>query len=89
MLRISMGKGDAAVAPPLGGTGAAVGDSAGATDAEARDDEAMAPSAATLSRDMATSTHVGEVRRAARRRSAPLCARLSRMLARAPVAPGW
>jgi len=33
----------------------------------------MAPSVATLSRDMATSTHIGEVRRAARRRSLRAC----------------
>ena len=50
---------------PLGGTRAAVDDGAGVADAEARDDEAVAPSAATLSHDMATSTHVGEVRCAA------------------------
>ena len=70
---IPMGKGDPAVAPPLGGTRAAVDDDADAADAEARDDEAVAPSAATLSRDMATTTHVGEERRAARRRSARAC----------------
>ena len=68
-----MGKGDVAVAPPLGGTRAVFGDGTGTADAEARDDEAVAPSAATLSHDMATSTHVGEVRRAARRRSARAC----------------
>ena len=62
-----MGKGDAAVAPPLGGTRAAVDDGASVAGAEARDDEAVAPSTATLSRDMATSTHVGEMRRAALR----------------------
>jgi len=72
-LCIPMGKGDATVAPPLGGNRTAVDDDAGAADAEARDDEAVAPSAAMLSRDMATSTHVGEVRRAARRRSARAC----------------
>ena len=72
-LRIPMGKGDAAVAPPLVGTRAAVNDGASAADAEARDDKAVAPSAATLSRDMATSSHIGEVRRAARRRSARAC----------------
>ena len=66
---IPTGKGNGAVAPPLGGTGAAVDDGAGADDAGARDDEAVAPSAATLSCDMATSTHMGELRRAARRRS--------------------
>ena len=72
-MRIPMGKGDAAAAPPLGGTRAVVDDGAGAADAEARDDEAVAPSAATLSRDMATSTHVGMLRRAARRRSIRAC----------------
>ena len=72
-MHIPMGKGDVALVPPLGGTRAAVDDDAGAADAEARDDEAVAPSAATLSRDMATSTHVGEVSRAARRRSARAC----------------
>ena len=68
-----MGKGNAAVAPPLVGTRAVVDDGVGAADAEARDDEAMAPSAATLSRDIVVSTHVGELRRAARRRSARTC----------------
>ena len=63
-----MGKGDAAVAPPLGGTRAAVDDGAGVADTEAHDDEA-----ATLSCDMATSIHVGELRRAARRRSTRAC----------------
>ena len=58
---------------PLGGTRAAVDDGAGVADAETRDDEAVAPSTATLSRDMATSTHVGELRRAARRRSTRAC----------------
>ena len=48
---------------------AAVDDGVGAADAEARDDEAVAPSVAMLSRDMATSTRMGELRRAARRRS--------------------
>ena len=72
-LRIMKGKGDGAVAPPLGGTGAAVDDGAGVDDAEARDDEAVASSAATLSCDMATSTHVGELRRAAWRRSTRAC----------------
>ena len=66
---IPKGKGDGAVAPPLGGTKAAVDDGAGVDDAEARDDEAVAPSVAKLSCDMATSTHVGELRRAALRRS--------------------
>ena len=72
-LRIPKEKGDGAVAPSLGGTGAAVDGGAGADGAGARDDEAVAPSAATLSHDMATSTHVGELRRAAQRRSTHAC----------------
>ena len=52
---------------------AAVDDGVGAADAEACDAEAMAPSVATLSRDMATSTHVGEVRSATRHRSVRAC----------------
>ena len=72
-LRILKGKGDGAVVPSLGITRTAVDDGAGVADAEARDDEAVAPSAATLSHDMATSTHVGELRRAARRRSMRAC----------------
>ena len=67
------GKGRRRSRAPLGGTGAAVDDGAGVDDAEARDDEAVAPSAATLSCDMTTSTHVGELRRAARRRSTRAC----------------
>ena len=58
---------------PMGGTRAAVDDGAGVAGAEARDDEAVAPSTAMLSRDMATSTHVGELRRAAWRRSMRAC----------------
>ena len=72
-MRIPKGKGDGAVAPPLGGTRAAVDDGAGVADAEARDDKAVAPSAVTLSCDMPTSTHVGELRRAALRRSMCAC----------------
>ena len=72
-LRIPKGKGDGTVAPSLGGTGATVDDGAGADDAGARDDEAVAPSAATLSCDMPTSTHVGELRHAALRRSMRAC----------------
>ena len=72
-LRIPKEKGDGAVAPSLGGTGTAVDDGAGIDDTGARDDEAMAPSAATLSCDMPTSTHVGELRRAALRRSMRAC----------------
>ena len=63
---IPKGKGDGTVAPPLGGTRAAVDDGAGVHDAEARDDEAVAPSAVTRSCDMVTSTPVGELRRACR-----------------------
>ena len=72
-LRIPKGKGDGAVMPSQGGTGAAVDDGAGVDDAEARYDETVALSAATLSCDMATSTHVGELRRTARRRSMRAC----------------
>ena len=72
-LRIPKEKGDGAVAPSLGGTGAAVDDGAGADGAGARDDEVVAPSTATLSCDMPTSTHVWELRRAALRRSMRTC----------------
>ena len=72
-LRIPKGKGDAEVESPLGGTSAAAGDGAGADDAEARDDETVAPLAAMLSCDTLSSTHVGELRRAARRRSVRTC----------------
>ena len=72
-LRIPKGKVDDAVVPSLGGTGAAVDGGAGADGARARDDEVVAPSAATLSCDMPTSTHVGELRRAALRRSMRAC----------------
>ena len=67
-LRIPKGKVDGVVVPSLGGTGVAVDGGAGA-----RDDEVVAPSAATLSCDMPTSTHVGELRRAARRHSTCAC----------------
>src|SRR6185369_13897666 len=72
-LRIPKGKGDAEVESPLGGTSAAAGNGAGADDAEARDDEMIAPLAVMLSRDTPASTHVGELWRAARRRSACAC----------------
>ena len=72
-LRIPKGKGDGEVEPPLGGTGAAADDGADTVDAEARDDEAMAPLAAMLSCDMPASTRVGDLWRAARRRSARAC----------------
>ena len=72
-MRIPKGKGDGAVAPSMGGTGAAVDDGAGADGAGACDDEVVAPSAATLSCDMPTSTHVRELRRAALRRSMRAC----------------
>ena len=51
-LCIPKGKGDGEVEPPLGGTGAATDDGTSADDAEARDDEAVAPLAAMLSCDM-------------------------------------
>ena len=72
-LRIPKGKSDGEVEPPLGGTGAAADDGAGANDAEARGDEAVAPLAAMLSSDMPASTHMGELWRAARRRSMRAC----------------
>ena len=58
-MRIPKGKGDAEVEPPLGGTGAAAGDDAGVDNAEASDDEAVAPLAVMLSCGMPASTHVG------------------------------
>ena len=58
---------------PLGGTSAVAGDGAGVDDAEARDDEAVAPLAVMLSCDMPASTHMGELWRAARCRSARAC----------------
>ena len=73
MLRIPNGKGEGKVELPLGATGAAAGDGAGADDAEARDDKTVAPLAMMLSCDMPVSTHVGELWRAARRRSARAC----------------
>ena len=54
-------------------TSAAAGDYAGADDAEARDDEVVALLVVMLSSDMPASTHVGELWRAARRRSARAC----------------
>ena len=72
-LRIPKGKGDGEVKPPLGGTSAAAGDDVGVDDAEACDDEAVAPLVVMLSSDMPASTHVGELWRAARRRSARVC----------------
>ena len=72
-LRIPKGNGDGTVAPSLGRIGAAVDGGAGADGAGARDDEAVAPWAAMLSCDMPTSTHVGELWRAALRRSARAC----------------
>ena len=72
-MRIPKGKGDAKVKPPLGGTRAAACDDVGADDAEARDDEAVAPLVVMLSSDMPASTHVGELWGAARRRSARAC----------------
>ena len=72
-MRIPKEKGDDKVEPPRGGTGAAADDGAGADDAEARGDEAVAPLGAMLSCDMPASTHEGELWRAARRRSARAC----------------
>ena len=72
-LRIPKGKGDAEVEPPLGGTSAAAGDDAGVDDTEARGAEAVALLAMMLSCDMPASTHVRELWRAARRRSARAC----------------
>ena len=72
-MRIPKGKGDGEVEPPVGDTGAVADVGAGADDAEARDDDAVAPLAVMLSCDMPASTHVGELWRAARRRSARAC----------------
>ena len=72
-MRIPKGKVDGAVAPSLGGIGAAVDGGAGADGAGARDDKVVAPSAATLSCNMPTTTHVGELRRAALRHSVRTC----------------
>ena len=72
-LCIPKGKGNSAVAPSLGGTGAAADGGAGADGAGARDDEVVALSASTLSYDMPTPTHVGELRRAALRHSMRAC----------------
>ena len=72
-LHIPKGKGDGEVEHPLGGTGAAAADGAGADGAEARDDEAVAPLAAMLSCDKPASTHMGELWCAAQRRSARAC----------------
>ena len=66
-------KGDGAVTPSLGGTGAAVDGGASADGAGAGCDEVVTPLAAMLSCDMPTSTHVGELRRAALRRSMCAC----------------
>ena len=72
-MRIPKGKGDDEVEPPLGGTGAAADGGAGTDDAEARDDEVVAPLAVMLSCGMPASTHVGELWHAARRRSVRYC----------------
>ena len=66
-------KGDDEVEPPLGGTGTAADDGASADDAEAHDDDAVAPLAAMPSYDMPASTHAGELGHDARRRSARAC----------------
>ena len=72
-MRIPKRKGDGVVALSLGGTGPAVDGGAGADGAGTHDDEVVAPSAVTLSCDMPTSTHVGELRRVALRRSMRAC----------------
>ena len=72
-LRIPKGKGDGEVEPPLGSTGAAVEDGGDAGAAGACDDDAVASLAVMLSCDMPASTHMGELWRAARRRSARAC----------------
>ena len=84
-MRIPKGKGDGTIAPSLGGTGTAIDGGAGADGAGARDDEVVAPSVATLNCDMPTSTHEGELRRAALRRSMRACreCRPERLLRRA------
>jgi hypothetical protein len=73
VLRIPKGKGEGEVEPTPGGTSAAADDGAGTDDAEARDGGTVAPFASMLSCDMPASTHVGELWRAARRRSARAC----------------
>ena len=73
VLRIPKGKSEGEVEPPLGDTGAAAGVGAGADDAEARDDETVAPLAVMLSCDTPAPTHAGELWRAARRRSMLAC----------------
>ena len=60
-MRIPKGKGDGEVEPSMGGISTTADGGAGADDAEARDDEAVAPLAAMLSCDMPASTHVGDV----------------------------
>ena len=72
-LRIPKGKGDGEVEPPLGSTGAAAEDGGDAGDAGARDNDAVASLAVMPSCDMPASTQVGELWRAARRRSARAC----------------
>ena len=72
-LCIPKGKGDAEVESPLGGTNAAASDDVCVDDVEARDDEAVVALAVMLSCDTPASTHVGELWRAARRRSARAC----------------
>ena len=72
-MRIPKGKCDGEVEPPLGGTGTATDDGAGADDAEARDDDVVAPLATMLSCDMPSSTHAGELGHDAWRRSVRAC----------------
>ena len=73
MLRIPKGKGDGTVAPSLGGSGAAFGGGAGTDSARARGDKVATSLAAMLGCDTSASTHVGELSRAALRRSMRAC----------------
>jgi len=72
-LRIPKEKGHGAVAPSLGGSGAAFGGGASTSSTGARVDEVATPLATTLGCDTSASTHVGELSRAALRRSMRAC----------------
>ena len=73
MLRIPKGKGDGAVAPSLGGSGAAFGGGADIGSTGACGGKVATPLAATLGYDTSASTHVGELSRATLRRSMRAC----------------
>jgi len=73
MLRIPKGKGDGAVAPSLGGSGAAFGGGAGTDSNGACGDEVATPLAAMLGCDTSASTHMAELSRAALCRSMRAC----------------